>query len=163
MSDHDEVQQKRNQKARRALSLADAADQACEYFGFLSYEEIDLEDGGLPLKIPNPQLLPSEMRKRFDEVRMKFEDCDREPDIDLPGGGRVKGEYLDPRRRDGKLVDPPYEVELAIAIWGEDGYKRFAAAAEKSSTPVGPGIISMVWARMDDQFRVRQMVDSKSR
>jgi hypothetical protein len=161
LSDHDERQ--RAQKKRHALSLTDAADQACEYFGFLSYEELDLGDNGEPLKIPNPQLLPPELRKRFDECRMSFEDCDREPDVELPGGGVIKGDYLDPRRRDGELVDPPYEVELAKAIWGEDGYRRFEAAVEKSPTPVGPGIISMVWARMDDQFRQRERNDSKSR
>lgn len=151
------------QKQRRALSISDAAEQACEYFGFLSYEELDLEDGGPSLKIPNPQLLSPDVRKRFDEVRMKFEDCDREPDIELPSGQVIKGEFLDPRRRNGELVDPAYDVELAIAIWGEDGYKRFEAAAAKAVSPVGPGIISMVWAQMDDMFRNRGMHDSKSR
>jgi hypothetical protein len=152
----------RNSRKRRALSLADAAEQACEYFGFLSYEEIDLRDGGPPLKIPNPQLLSAELRKKFDELRMEFEDCDRD-EIELAGGETIKGDYLDPRRRKGELVDPPYEVELAKVIWGEDGYRRFAEAAEKSTVPVGPGIISMVWARMDDQMKRRQRSDSKSR
>lgn len=151
------------QKQRRALSITDAAEQACEYFGFLSYEELDLEDGGPSLKIPNPQLLAPDVRKKFDEVRLKFEDCDREPDITLPNGQVIKGEFLDPRRRNGVLVEPSYEVELAIAIWGEDGYARYQAAADKAPTPVGPGIISMVWAQMDDMFRNRERNDSKSR
>jgi hypothetical protein len=152
----------RNSGKRRRFSLADAADQACEYFGFLSYEELDLKDGGPPLKIPNPQLLPPEIRKRFDKMRMQFEDCDRD-EIELAGGETIRGDYLDPRRRDGELVEPSYEEELAIAIWGEDDYLRFVEAAEKSATPVGPGIISMVWARMEDQMKRRQRSDSKSR
>jgi hypothetical protein len=155
-------EQQKNNRDRRKLSLADVADQACEYFGFLSYEELDLGDNGPLLQIPNPQLLPPDIKKKFDELRMKFEDCDRD-EIQLAGGEKIKGDYLDPRRRDGVLVDPPYDVELAKVIWGEQGYERFAEAAAKSPTPVGPGIIAMVWARMDDQMRRRHSSDSKSR
>lgn len=162
-SDHDDNVRELKHRKRRALSIADAADQACEYFGFLSHEEIDLGDGGPTLKIPNPQLFSPDQKRKFNELQMQFEDCDREPDVELPNGQVIKGEYLDPRRRKGKLVDPPYEVELAIAIWGEADYKRFESAAQKSSTPVGPGIISIIWARMEDEFRTRQMNDSKSR
>lgn len=163
MGNNDDREKASNNRKRQALSLSDAAEQACDHFGFLAYEQLDLGDDGPPLKIPNPQLLPPEMRRKFDTVRMSFEDCDREPDVPLPGGTTIPGEYKDPRRRKNVLVDPPYEVELAKAIWGEDGYARFEKAVEASDIPVGPGIISMVWARMDDQFQHRLRDDSKSR
>lgn len=161
MSDNED-RNDRNSRKRRTFSLKDAADQASEYFGFLSYEELDLGDGGSRLRIPNQQLLPPEIKKRMDLLRIEFEDCDREEDVELTNGNIIKGPYLDPRRRGGELVEPSYEVGLAIALWGEDGYERFAVAAAKLDPPIGPGIIGMVWAKMDDQFEHRQREDHKS-
>lgn len=144
MDDHDNT----------VLSLAQAAEQAADYFGFLASRKIDLGDGGPLLEIPNPQLLSPDQQDRVNAVRVAFEDCDRE-EIELSDGKVIKGGYKEPRRRKGKLVTPSYDVQLAIAVWGEDDYKRFAAAGGK------PGLISMVWAQMDDQFSRRRERDPK--
>lgn len=156
LTDHEKEDRTAKQRERRALSIADATEQACEYFGFLAAEELDLGDDGPYLRIPNPQLLSPEQQAAFNKLRMEFEDCDREDDINLPDGNVIRGAFLDPRRRDGVLVEPGYDVQLAIALWGEDDYRRFEAAGGR------PGLISIVWARMDDEFRRRERNDSKS-
>lgn len=142
MSDHDDDRTERR-KARRALSISEAVEQNFEFFGLFSGERINLKDGGDPLEIPHPEYLSPDQERAVSELRVEFSQYDV----------TRNGEYVD---EEGKAVTPPYNERLCVALWGEADTKRFLAAGGR------PGLIGVVWARMNAQFARARMTDSKS-
>jgi hypothetical protein len=138
-------------KARRESSVQDARDQAQELDGFTA-DETYTTPTGVPFGVPNVGLLDDDQQERFDALNFKFSKCDKVPDGELPGrtvtakdpdGTEVVTEYppsvikgtgfLQPYQTDGQLVVPNYNIQLVIALLGEEGYEEFKAAKGKSS------------------------------
>lgn len=151
--------------SRIPVSVRDAKEQAAEYFGFTASTFIQV-DGGKVFEIPNPGLMNDDQQERWEELQFELENCDREDDIVIPEhkledgttvpSSTLPGEVKTPYRIDGQLLKPPYNVRLAKALFGEDGYNEYKA---------GGGIanqIAMEWARMNREYQERVASDSKS-
>lgn len=147
------------------VSVEEAQAQAAEYFGFTASSQIRVNTGEV-FTIPNPGLMDDDQQERWEDLQFELESCDREDDITvpeqtLPDGTKlaartVKGDFLTPYRKNGELLKPPYNVRLAIALFGEEGYRKYKA---------GGGIanqIAMEWARMNREFEERVNRDPKS-
>lgn len=150
---------------RIPVSVAEAKEQAAEYFGFTASTYVRV-DSGKVFEIPNPGLLDDDQQERWEQLQFDLESCDREPEITIPEqkleDGSVlparvlPGDLIMPYRKGGQLLKPPYSVRLAVALFGEDGYKEYKS---------GGGIanqISVEWARMNKQYSERVSGDSKS-
>ncbi|MBF4194673.1 hypothetical protein [Mycolicibacterium phlei] len=145
--------------------MQEAKEQAAEYFGFTASVCIELDNGKV-FEIPNPGLMDDDQLARWEALQFELEKCDREPDVVIPAhtleDGTViperviKGDILLPHRINGELLTPPYNVRLAIALFGEEGYKEYKA---------GGGIanqIALEWARMNKEYQERVAADTKS-
>jgi hypothetical protein len=154
---------------RIPVSVVEAKEQAAEYFGFTASKFIQV-DGGKVFEIPNPGLMNDDQQERWDELQFALEKCDREPDIEIPErtvtdadgtttvipAQTIPGQVSLPHRVNGELLKPPYNVRLAIALFGEDGYAEYKA---------GGGIanqIALEWARMNREYQERVEEDPKS-
>lgn len=161
-------------KARRQISPAEARQQASEYLGFTASTEIVLESGEV-FEIPNPGLLDDDQQERFEELQAELDTFDHN-EVEVPiieytvetrtdgttfseptvVGHRTERVLLtNPHRKDGKPVKPPYNVRLAIALWGEDGYERYKAGGGRSNQ------IALEWTRMNREFMARDNADPK--
>lgn len=152
--------------ARSTVSVQEAKEQAADYFGFTASVFIQV-DGGKVFEIPNPGLMNDDQQERWEELQFALEKCDREPDIEIPADSTledgsaipaqsIKGNVITPYRVNGELLKPPYNVRLAKALFGEEGYAEYKA---------GGGIanqIALEWARMNREYQERVTVDSKS-
>ncbi|SDD58723.1 hypothetical protein SAMN04488581_2603 [Mycolicibacterium neoaurum] len=158
---------------KRDVSVEEAKEQAADYFGFA--ESVIIKTNNGKFEIPNPGLLTDEQQQRYDELQADVATCDtkevmvpiydteiiRDPDgtirtVNKKVGERSEDITLIPHRKDGNLVKPPYNVRLAIALWGEDGYERFKT---------GGGIanqIGLEWTRMNQEYQERMESDPKS-
>lgn len=153
----------------RPLTPQEAADQAAEYNSFLA--PVDIKIGDEVFRIPHPANLDDEQQERYDELQFRIEQCDKEPDLHVPKrtvteadgsvvvteAHSIPGErILIPYRMNGELLKPSYNVQLAIAIWGEEGYERYKAGGGRSVQ------IGLEWRRMTDEMGKRKAEDSKS-
>lgn len=153
-------------KPRTPVSVDEARQQAAEYFGFTASASIRVSTGEV-FEIPNPGLMDDDQQERWEALQFDLESCDRDESIELPEQKledgtvipprTIKGDILTPYRKNGELLKPPYNVRLAIALFGEEGYRKYKA---------GGGIanqIAMEWARMNREFEERvNSGDSKS-
>jgi hypothetical protein len=76
--------------------------------------------------------------RRMDELELEAQSWDREPDVQYPerrfkdddGNVTVWPAYTEPGRlklpyqKNGKLVKPPYPVQVAVALWGKEKYEK---------------------------------------
>lgn len=132
-----------------------AREQAAEYLGFTASTTI--RAGGQDYEIPNPALLDDDQQERYNELQFELETWDRDRDLlDDNGNVLVRGQLKTPYRKGGKLVKPPYAVQLAIALWGEDRYKSYKAAGGIANQ------ILVEWNLMNRQFEERLTRDPKS-
>lgn len=151
--------------SRVPVSVREAKDQAAEYFGFTASTFIQV-DGGKVFEIPNPGLMNDDQQERWEELQFELENCDREPDIEIPEhklddgtvvpAATLPGDVKTPYRIGGALLKPPYNVRLAKALFGDKGYAEYKA---------GGGIanqIAMEWARMNREYQERVAGDAKS-
>lgn len=160
---------------RRKVSPAEARAQAAEYLGFTASVEIVLDNGEV-FEIPNPGLLDDDQQERFEELQAELDEFDHD-EVEVPvveyrietraDGTSVSNPVVvghktqrtlvtNPHRKGGKPVKPPYNVRLAIALWGEDGYERYKAGGGISNQ------IALEWARMNREFMGRESADPKS-
>jgi hypothetical protein len=154
---------------RRRYSIREARESAAEATGFLA--SIEIEAGGEIFEIPQRGLLDDEQRDRLNEVEMDTETWEREPDIEIPEirlkdkdgnetevipARTIRGALKIPYRKNGKLIKPAYPVRVAIAVLGEDAYKRFHAAGGRGSD------ITAILAQLDKRVEEREKVDPKS-
>ena len=161
-------------KAKRQVSPAEARAQAAEYLGFTASTEIVLDTGEV-FEIPNPGLLDDDQQERFEELQAELDTFDHD-EVEVPvveytvetradgttysepkvvGHKRERTLLTNPHRKNGKPVKPPYNVRLAIALWGKDGYERYKA---------GGGIanqIALEWTRMNREFMAKVKDDPK--
>ena len=153
---------------------AAAREEAADYMGFLAAKTVPLNDGST-IDIPNPSMFDDDTQERWDEFQMFLESCERYPDRTVPAhkitvnGNEVfvpettiVGDVLRPLRRkndEGKVerVKPGYEVRLAQAVLGEDGY-RDAHANGLQATDV-----ALYINEMQKRYNDRKASDSKSR
>ncbi|AER47882.1 tail assembly chaperone [Mycobacterium phage Courthouse] len=150
---------------RKPVSVREAKEQAAEYFGFTASVEIEIN--GEIFEIPNPGLLDDDQQERWEELQFRIEKCDREDDVVVPPmtledgtelpGRTIKGELKTPYQINGELMKPPYNVQLAQAIFGEEKYERFKAGGGRSNQ------IPLEWARMNREFQERVDADPKVR
>lgn len=147
-----------NNSPRVPVSVTEAKEQAAEYFGFTASSYIQVA-GGKVFEIPNPGLMDDDQQERWEELQFDLEQCDREPDLEVPAqtlpdgttlaARTLKGDLISPYRKNGELLKPPYNVRLAKALFGDEGYAEYKA---------GGGIanqIAMEWARMNREFEER--------
>lgn len=158
--------------ARVVHSTEEAKVQAAEYFGFAAstfIEVVSKEGQKRVFEIPNPALLDDDQQERFDQLKFEMEQCDREPDTEVPEqtvivddqvqtipGYTIPGAVKQPLRINGELLKPPYAVRLAIALFGEDGYAEYKAGGGVANQ------IGLEWARMERQYEERVNADPKS-
>src|SRR5262249_25412319 len=126
---------------------------------------------GKVFEIPNPGLMDDDQQERWEDLQYEVEKCQREPDVELPErtitdrdgnattlpATTVQGDFLTPYRwSDGTLMKPPYNVKLAIALFGEDGYREYKAQGGIANQ------IGLEWARMTREYQERLNADPKS-
>lgn len=161
-------------KAKRQVSPAEARAQAAEYLGFTASTEIVLDSGEI-FEIPNPGLLDDDQQERFEELQAELDTFDHE-EVDVPvieysvetrtdgttysepkvvGQKKERTLLTNPHRKGGKPVKPPYNVRLAIALWGKDGYERYKAGGGISNQ------IALEWTRMNREFMAKVSQDPK--
>lgn len=73
----------------------------------------------------------------------------------------IPGQFITPYQKTDEngvttRMSPPYNVRLAIALWGEDRYELFRAGGGMSR------LISLLQQKMQAQFEERRAADSKS-
>lgn len=161
-------------KVRRQVSPAEAREQAAEYLGFTASVEIVLDNGEV-FEIPNPGLLDDDQQERFEQLQAELDSFDHDevevpvveysvetrPDGSTYSEPKVVGSRTErvlmtnPHRKNGKPVTPPYNVRLAIALWGKDGYERYKAGGGRSNQ------IALEWTRMNREFLAKGQSDPK--
>jgi len=162
-------------KARRQVSPAEAREQAAEYLGFTASKEIVLETGEV-FEIPNPGLLDDDQQERFEELQAELDTFDHE-EVEVPiieyvveqradgtsvtepkvlGHRKERTLITNPHRKDGVPIKPPYNVRLAIALWGKEGYARYKAGGGRANQ------IALEWTRMNREFMAKGVADPKS-
>lgn len=161
-------------KAKREVSPAEARDQAAEYLGFTASTKIVLESGEV-FEIPNPGLLDDDQQERFEELQAELDTFDHD-EVEVPvveytvetradgttfsepkvvGHRKERVLITNPHRKDGKPVKPPYNVRLAIALWGKERYERYKAGGGLANQ------IALEWTRMNREFMEKSQQDPK--
>ena len=156
----------------RALSPSEARESAAEYFGFAASEWIKVGDA--KFEIPNPGLMDDEQLERYEELQDSLRYFDRD---EVERRNAITGEVvvhpvtgdpvvdhvlIEPHRKGGELVRPPYAVRLAVAVWGQDGYDLYVQKCKEIGEKPNSGIIPVIWRKMQRQFSDRLDADSKS-
>lgn len=155
-----------SENPRIPKSTQEAKEQAAEYFGFTASVYIKTKDGRV-WEIPNPGLMDDDQQERWEELQFELEQCDREDDTVIPEqrledgtlvmpARTIRGEVITPHRINGQLLKPPYHVRLAIALFGEEGYREYKAGGGISNQ------IALEWARMNKEYQERVASDPKS-
>lgn len=116
-----------------------AREQATAYGGLFASHQLEL-DGGDIIEIPphpNLRMLDDDRQEQYEELLFEIESYDRGPDIympeqTLPSGVVLPAEtkpgpLLEPYRKDGKLVKPPYSVRVVQVALGEETYRKLRA------------------------------------
>lgn len=161
-------------KAKRQVSPSEARAQAAEYLGFAESTEIVLDSGEV-FEIPNPGLMDDDQQERFEELQAELDTFDHE-EVEVPvveytvetrtdgttysepkvvGHKKERTLLTNPHRKNGKPVKPPYNVRLAIALWGKEGYERYKAGGGRANQ------IALEWTRMNREFMQKVQSDPK--
>ncbi|HXS24229.1 MAG TPA: hypothetical protein VN719_08365 [Gemmatimonadales bacterium] len=155
-------------EARRAISPREAREAAAEAGGFL--ESVTIRLGDETFEIPQRGLVDDDQRTRLDALELETESWDREPDIEYPerlirdeNGSETRypartepGPLKLPYRKDGKLVTPPYQVQVAIALWGLEKYERYKKLGGRAAD------VTATLARLDRMVTRRQEGDDET-
>lgn len=172
MRDDDEVQSK------YPIRPDEARAQATDFLGFMGSVIYDLGDGET-WELPNPSLMPPDMKERYLEYqRFVSEDFDTKDRVD-PITKTVNPIQKFPLRYSDKLVND--EELLCVALMGGDGdFEKYIETGAQSKTKwlkgelpevyvrflkAGgvPGQLSTAWQMMTRQLQERAQRDSKSR
>ena len=154
----------------------EAREQATDYLGFMASVIYDL--GEETWELPNPSLLPPEMKARYlEHLRFVSEDLDTKTRKN-PVTKEDDTTQVYPFRYKGKLVND--EELLCVALMGEDGdYEKYVETGAKSTgkwlkgdlpavyrgfLAAGgvPGQVNTAWQVMQRQLQERLQRDSKS-
>lgn len=135
------------------LTPKQAREQAAEAQGFLASKSIWI--GEEEFEIPQRGLMDDEQRERLNELEIESESWDRHPDVTI--GGRTRpGDLKMPYRKNGKPIKPGYPARVAIALWGEEKWRRYLAGKGRSSD------VTAILAELDIKASQRERDDSKS-
>ena len=155
-------------------SLKDAQEQADTYDGFARSGKIVAPGSGEEFTFRNPVFFGDDQLAAYQALNHLMNQCDRWPDTEIPeqsvestdlSGATVKthrgayvsrGDYIEPYQKDGELIDPPYEVQVAKIVLGEDDYARFKAGGGSSRE------LTMVIKKLRERVEEREAADSKS-
>lgn len=118
--------------------------QANEHQSFARSATITTDDGQ-KFTVRNPLYLSASQLVAYNKLHHRINKCDRWPTIEQPeqtmksrqpdgtetemhtGARTIIGEYIEPYQEDGVMVDPPYEIQAAQIVLG-DQYEKFDAA-----------------------------------
>ncbi|GJJ22281.1 hypothetical protein [Mycolicibacterium mageritense] len=160
-------------------SLKDAQEQADTYDGFARSATITARKSGEVFTIGNPLFFDDDQLAAYQALHHRMNQCDRWPDTEIPeqsiestdpNGATVKthngahvrrGDYIEPYQetdKDGvtRLVDPPYEVQVAKIVLGEEDYARFKAGGGSSRE------LTMKLQKLRERVEEREAADPKS-
>lgn len=142
-----------------------AREQAADACGFAA-SKVVLTPAGNEWEVPFIYLLDDDQQVRWDNLQYEMQSWDREDPIVLPENRLedgtlipsrvIKGDYVTPYQRDGVLISPPYNIRLAMALFGEEGYRKFKAEGGRSSD------VALAVRQMMDEFNKRLDDDPKS-
>jgi len=136
-------------KKKQQQALADAAEQATEYGGFARSAKIVARRSGEEFEVRSPLLFDDDQLIAYQRLHHLINQCDRWPDTQVPeqrivskrengeevetyiGAHTRRGEFIEPYQKDGELIDPPYEIQVAQIVLGDD-YERFRAGGGSS-------------------------------
>lgn len=153
-------------RQNRAVSPQKAREQVAEFHGFAA--SVNIQIGDEIFEIPNPSLLDDDQQERFNALQAEINKvCDREDDIEIPEhttedgtvfpAKTIKGDLKQPFTVDGDPLTPAYNTRLAIALFGEERYRKFKAGGGRSNQ------IALIWGQMNQQYEERLATDAKSR
>lgn len=132
------------------------------------------EKSGEEFKLPSVLLLDDDQLVAYEKLHYDLNQCDRNPDTDLPAQRFVKkepdgavvetevgahvqrGGFIQPYQKDCQLITPPYSIQLAIIFWGEDGSARFKKGGGRSAE------IPTLLQELNVRVQERAAADSKS-
>ena len=151
-------------------TAAQALAQAEEYGGVFASTKLTLSTGETVTIPPHPSLnlLPDDRQADLEALLFEVEtEMDRGPDIVIPPqkdkdgnvvleGETVPGPVLEPHRKDGKLVTPPYKQRYVMAAIGQDAYDKLVKDGKSSEA------VYRIWADQNQRIVERQKKDSKS-
>lgn len=118
--------------------------QAAEHRSFARSATITTEDGQT-FTVRNPMYLSASQLVAYNELHHRINKCDRWPTTEQPeqtmksrqedgtetemhtGARTIIGEYIEPYQENGVMVNPPYEIQAAKIVLG-DQYDKFDAA-----------------------------------
>jgi hypothetical protein len=122
------------------MSEAEAQEQANEYNGFARTGEITGENGE-KFTVKNPMFFNAKQHVAYEKLHHRMNKCDRWPDSEKPeqrmsthqpdgtkvetfvGAYTQRGDYIEPYQEDGVLVDPPYAIQVAQIVLGDEYHK----------------------------------------
>lgn len=162
-------------KDKDQQTLDDAREQADEHDGFLRSGKVKARKTGKVYTIPNLQLLDDDQQQAYDRYIHELQQCDRYPDVQVPertikttdpetgevtettiAGHTLRGDFIEPYQKDGKLIEPPYNVRLTQILLG-DKYEEFKNGGGRSAD------VRQELLRMKRETEERVRNDSKSR
>lgn len=144
--------------------VLDAREQAAEACGFSASKTVYTPDGK-EWEVPFFHLFDDDQQIRWDALQFELETWDHEDSIEIPeqmvdgtkiAARTIKGDLKQPYRKGNVLVSPPYNVQLAVVVFGEEGYQRFKAAGGRSSD------VALAFLQMKTEWEKRQKSDPKS-
>lgn len=153
---------------------AEAQEQADEAGGFGRSAKVVAHKTGEEFIVPSVVLLDDDQLIAYEALHHGLNQCDREPDFESPeqqfvnkkpdgsvietktGGYTQRGGFVQPYQKDGKLVTPPYSIQLAVIFWGETDYKRFKEGGGRSAE------IPEKLRQLNAEMQERTAADSKS-
>jgi len=141
-------------KRLRYNSPLEARQQAAEAQGFLA--SLEIKAGDEIFEVPHRALMDDDQSERFAQLEFETESWDHEDDVTLSDGRVIKGQLKRPYRKNGELVSPPYPVQVAIALWGEEAYERYKAAGGRATE------VTAALAQLDLRVGERANDDPKS-
>lgn len=159
------------EQPERALSPAEAREQAAEAMGFLASKFYDVGNGE-KLELPNPEFFDDDQQAAYDALKLESKSWDHE---DIVARNPLTGEVIfDPktgepvvdhvmcqpnRKTDEngnvKLVEN-FNVQLCKILWGDAGYAKFKAAGGRANQ------VMVDLQLMQRKLRARMRTDPKS-
>lgn len=153
--------------------VQDAREQADEYGSFIRSGKVKAHKSGEVFTFPSLRLLDDDQQVEYNKLQHTLNQCDRWPDTEVPErtikqtdadgtvtettvkAHTVRGDFMTPYQKDGKLIEPPYNIAIAQLLLG-DRYEEFKQSGGRSAELVEELM------RMQSESLKRQSSDPKS-
>lgn len=164
-------------------NLQEARDQADEHNSFVRSGRVKAHKTGEWFTIPSLLLLDDDQQAEYNKMIHRLNQCDHHPEVHIPEqqvpervikvtepdgtvnettvaahtipARTVPGDFIEPYQKDGALIEPPYNVQIAQILLGDD-YERFKKGGGRSSD------VRLELLRMKRESEERANADSKS-